>query len=100
MERVLRVQMRRLAGWVRPGSGWISPQRSSVAVSKEKELLSAVNVQWKLCMQERVCLDGCMFVLMEGRVEDKQGSGPTREWEGRRGGSTEKNDETVVVGHG
>ena len=31
---------------------------------KKDELVSAVNVQWKLCMQEGVCLDGCMFVLM------------------------------------
>ena len=35
MERVLRVQMRRFAGLVGPGLGWISPQSSSVAVSKE-----------------------------------------------------------------
>ena len=35
MERVLRMQMR-FAGWVGPGLGWISPQRSSVAVSKER----------------------------------------------------------------
>ena len=36
MERMLRVQMRRFAGWVGPGLGWISPQRSSVVVSKER----------------------------------------------------------------
>ena len=36
MERVLRVQMRRFAGWVGPGLGWISPQRSNVAVSKKR----------------------------------------------------------------
>ena len=35
MERVLRVQMRRFAAWLGPGFGWISPQRSIVAVSKE-----------------------------------------------------------------
>ena len=35
MERVLRVQMRRFTEWVGPGLGSISPQRSSVAVSKE-----------------------------------------------------------------
>ena len=35
MERVLRVQMRKFEGRVGPGLGWISPQRSSVAVSKE-----------------------------------------------------------------
>ena len=45
-------------------------------------------MQWKLCMQEGVCLDGCMFVLMRGRGEDEQGNGPTCEREGRRGGST------------
>ena len=27
-----------------------------------------MNVQWNLCMREGVCLDGCMFVLMCGRV--------------------------------
>ena len=31
----LRVQMRKVAGWVEPGLGWMSPQRSSVVVSKE-----------------------------------------------------------------
>ena len=36
MKRVLRVQMRRFAGWAGPGLGWISPQRSSVAVSKAR----------------------------------------------------------------
>ena len=36
MKRVLRVKMRRFAGWVRPGLGCISSQRSSVAVSKER----------------------------------------------------------------
>ena len=36
MKLVLRVQMRRFVGWVEPGFGWISPQRSSVAVSKER----------------------------------------------------------------
>ena len=36
IERVLRVQMRRLAGWVGPGLGRISPKRSSVAVSKDR----------------------------------------------------------------
>ena len=36
IERVLRVQMRRFAGWMGPGLGWISPQRSSVAVTKER----------------------------------------------------------------
>ena len=42
-----------------------------------------------------------MFVLMLGRVEDEQGSGPTSDREGRRGGRhTEENDEKVVVGHG
>ena len=35
MERVLRVQMRRFAGWVGHGLGWMSPHKSSVAVSKE-----------------------------------------------------------------
>ena len=35
MERVLRVQIRRFAGYVRPGLGWMSLQRSSVAVRKE-----------------------------------------------------------------
>ena len=35
IERVLRVQMR-CAGWVGPGLGWISSQRSSVVVSKER----------------------------------------------------------------
>ena len=32
----LRVQMRRFAGWMGPGLGWISPQRSRVAVNKER----------------------------------------------------------------
>ena len=64
MEQILRVQIKRFAGWVGRELGWISSQRSSVAMSKEDELVSAVNVQWKLCMQEGVCLDGCMFVLM------------------------------------
>ena len=36
MELVLRVQVRRFAGCVGPGFGWISSQRSSVAVSKER----------------------------------------------------------------
>ena len=36
MEWVLRVQMRRFEGRVGPGLGWISPQRSSVAVRKER----------------------------------------------------------------
>ena len=36
MERVLRVQMSRFAGWVVQRLGWISPQRSSVAVSKKR----------------------------------------------------------------
>ena len=36
MERVLRVQMKRFAGWVEPGLVWIFLQRSSVAVSKER----------------------------------------------------------------
>ena len=36
MERMLRAQMMRFAGWVGPGLCWISPQRSSVAVSKER----------------------------------------------------------------
>ena len=36
MERLLRVQMMRFAGWVGPGLGWISPQRSRVAVNKER----------------------------------------------------------------
>ena len=41
------------------------PHREAVAVSgKKDEFVSAVNLQWKLCMQEGVCLDGCMFVLM------------------------------------
>ena len=35
MARVLRVQMRRFAGWMGPGLRGISPQRSIVAVSKE-----------------------------------------------------------------
>ena len=43
-------------------------------------------------MQEGICLDGCMFVLMGGRVEDEQGIGPTRELEGRRGGSTDRGE--------
>ena len=33
-------------------------------------------------MQEGVCLDECMFVLMQGRVEDEQGSEMTSEREG------------------
>ena len=41
-------------------------------------------------MQEGVCLDGCMFVLMSGRVEDERESGPTSEREGRRRGSTDR----------
>ena len=45
--------------------------------------MSAVSVQLKLCMQEGVCLDGCMFMLMCGRVEDEQGCGLTCEREGR-----------------
>ena len=57
-------------------------------------------MQWKLCKQAGVCFDGCIFVLIRGRVENEQGSGPTSEREGRRGGSTEKNDDKVVVGHG
>ena len=36
MKRVLRVQMMRCTGWVGPELGWMSPQRSSVAVSKER----------------------------------------------------------------
>ena len=36
-------------------------------------------------MQEGVCLDGCVFVLMLGRVEDEQGSERTSELEGRIG---------------
>ena len=36
IERVLRLQMRRFAGWVGPGLGWTLPPRSSVAVSKER----------------------------------------------------------------
>ena len=36
IELVLKVQMRRFAGWVGPELGWISPHRSSVAVSKER----------------------------------------------------------------
>ena len=36
MARVLRVQIRTFAGWVGPELGLISPQRSSVAVSKER----------------------------------------------------------------
>ena len=36
MERVLRVQMRRFAGWVGPGLRWISPQRSRVVVNKQR----------------------------------------------------------------
>ena len=36
LERVLREQMRGFAGWVGPGLGWISPQRISVAMSKER----------------------------------------------------------------
>ena len=35
-KRVLRMQMRKFAGWVRPGLGWISPQRSSAAANKER----------------------------------------------------------------
>ena len=35
MERVLRVSMR-FSGWVGSEWGWMSPQRSSVAVSKER----------------------------------------------------------------
>ena len=49
-------------------------------------------MQWQLCMKEGVCLDGCMLVLMGGRVEDEQGSGPTSEREGRRGGSTNRGE--------
>ena len=45
-----------------------------------------MNVQWISCMQEGVCLDGCMFVLMRGRGEDEQDSGPTSELEEWRGG--------------
>ena len=41
-------------------------------------------------MQEGVCLDGCMFVFMRGRVEDEHGSGPTSELEGRRDGLTDR----------
>ena len=36
MERILRVQMRRFEGKVGPGLGWISTQRRSVAVRKER----------------------------------------------------------------
>ena len=36
LERELRVQMRRFAGWVGPGFVWISPQRGSVAVGKQR----------------------------------------------------------------
>ena len=36
MERLLRVQMRRFAGWVGPALRCISPQKSSVTVSKER----------------------------------------------------------------
>ena len=43
-------------------------------------------------MQEEVCLGGCMFVLMCGRVEDEQGSGPTSELERRRGGSRDRGE--------
>ena len=43
-------------------------------------------------MQEGVCLDGCMFVLMRGRVENERGSGRTSEREGRREGSTDREE--------
>ena len=43
-------------------------------------------------LQERVCLDECKFVLMWGTVEDEQGSGPTSEREGSRGGSTDREE--------
>ena len=36
MERALRVQIRRFTRWLGPGLGWISPQRGTVAVSKER----------------------------------------------------------------
>ena len=45
-------------------------------------------MQWKLCMQEEVCLDVCMFVL----IEDEHGSGPTSVLEGRRDGSTDRGE--------
>ena len=38
------------------------------------------------------CLDGCMFVLIWGRVEAEQGNGPTSELEGRRVGSTDRGE--------
>ena len=51
-------------------------------------------------MQEGVCLDGCMLVLMGDRVEDEQGSGPTANGKGgEMGRHTEENDEKVVLGH-
>ena len=50
-------------------------------------------------MREGVCLDGCMFVLICGRVEDGQGSGPTSELEGGEvGRQTVENDEKIVMG--
>ena len=64
IERVLRVHMRRFAGWVGPGLSWISHREAMWRRVKKDELVSAVNVQWKLSMQEGVCLDGCIFVLM------------------------------------
>ena len=46
MERVLRVQMRRFAGWVGPGLGWISHREAGWRRIKKDELDNDVNVQW------------------------------------------------------
>ena len=52
-------------------------------------------------MQEVICLDRCMFVLMWGRVEDEQGGRPTSERTGgEMGRQTEENDAKVVLRHG
>ena len=54
--------------------------------------MRAMSVEWKLCKQERVCLDECMFVLRCGRVKDEQSNGQTCEWERRRNGSTDRGE--------
>ena len=79
----------------RVGGTWIGLDiltRSNVTVSKERRVGECRERAVELCMQEGVCLDGCMFVLMCGRVEDEQSSGPTSEREGRRGGSTDRGE--------
>ena len=63
-ERVSRVQMKRFAWWMGPGLSWISLQRSSVVVCKERRVGECRERAVEVMMQEGVCLDGCMFVLM------------------------------------